>query len=118
MEAMAMLPASTMNSVESSGGSSERKGSSDTVPGLAFLPLTIAIVITLVLTIYPLVLSKADGKADHLAATLLFWAMSAGFVRGVGFVPKNRLLRLLLSSAACILMLALAVALVARRSLV
>jgi len=118
MEAVAMLPASMTNSVENSGEASQRNGANETVPGLAFLPLTIAIVITLVLTIYPLVLSKADGKADHLAATLLFWAMSAGFVRGVGFVPKNRILRLLLSTAACVLLLVLSVALVARRSLV
>lgn len=107
-----------MNSVGNSGESSEGKNTAGSSPGLAFLPLTIAIAITLVLTIYPLVLSKADGKADHLAATMLFWAMSAGFVRGVGFVPKNRILRVLLSSAACILTLALSVALVARRSLV
>ena len=113
-----MLPASTMNSAENSGGSSERNGLSEASPGLAFLPLTIAIVITLVLTIYPLALSKADGKADHLAATLLFWAMSAGFVRGVGFVPKNRMLRLFLSTAACVLMLVFSIALVARRALV
>lgn len=113
-----MTPASTMNSVDSSGESNERRGRAESSPGLAFLPLTIAIVITLALTIYPLVLSKADGKADHLAATLLFWAMSAGFVRGVGFVPKNRILRALLSSAACVLTLVLAVALVARRALV
>jgi len=28
------------------------------------------------------------------------WGMSAGFVHGVGFVPRNRLLRLLLGAAA------------------
>lgn len=118
MGEMEIRPASTMNSAENSGEASERNGSAEAAPGLAFLPLTIAIVITLVLTIYPLVLSKADGKADHLAATLLFWAMSAGFVRGVGFVPKHRILRPLLSSAACVLLFVLSVALVARHALV
>ena len=112
-----MLLASMTNSVENSGEVTQRNGANEAAPGLAFLPLMIAIVITLVLTIYPLVLSKADGKADHLAATLLFWAMSAGFVRGVGFVPKHRVLRLLLSTTACVLLFVLSVALVARHAL-
>lgn len=111
-------PGSMMNSVEHGGEASDRKVTGEAAPGLALLPLTIAIVITLVLTLYPLALSKADGKADHLAATLLFWAMSAGFVRGVGFVPKHRVLRPLLSSAACVLLFILSVALVARHALV
>ena len=38
-----------------------------------------------------------------------FWAMSAGFVRGVGFVPRHVAWRLLFSSLACLLGLALAV---------
>ncbi len=83
--------------------------------GLALLPLTLAIAIMLVFTIYPLILSKADGKADHLAATLLLWAMSAGFVRGVGFVPKHRALKLLFSTSACLLTFVLAGAVVTRR---
>lgn len=83
-------------------------------PGIAFLPLGIAIVITLVLTIYPLVLTDAAGRADHPAAMFALWAMSAGFVRGVGFVPARRALRLLFSTPACLLSLALSVALVAR----
>jgi predicted membrane protein len=69
----------------------------------------------LVLTIYPLVLSKGDGKADHLATLLLLCAMSAGFVRGVGFVPKNRGLRVLFSTSVCVLALVLAVAVVVWR---
>jgi predicted membrane protein len=28
--------------------------------------------------------------------TLIMWGMSAGFVHGVGFVPRNRVLRVLL----------------------
>ena len=38
---------------------------------------------------YPLLMANAAGRADHGMATLLFWAMSAGFVRGVGCVPRR-----------------------------
>ena len=86
--------------------------------GLAILPLTIGIVITLGLTIYPLAMANAEGKADHLAATLALWAMSAGFVRGVGFVPRNHGLRLVFSTSACVLALALSIAAVARHWIV
>ena len=37
-------------------------------------------------TLYPPLMADAAGKADHNLAMALFWAMSAGFVRGVGFV--------------------------------
>jgi predicted membrane protein len=52
-------------------------------------------------TIYPLWMANSAGKVDHLLAMLLFWAMSAGFVRGVGFVPHVRVLRWLFSGRAC-----------------
>lgn len=59
-------------------------------------------------TAYPLVFARADGRADHGLAMLLFWAMSAGFVRGVGFIPRHRAWRLLFSGWACLAALALA----------
>ena len=52
-------------------------------------------------TALPFVMADADGKADHGLATLLLWAMAAGFVRGVGFVPRHPVPRLLLSGWAC-----------------
>ncbi len=52
-------------------------------------------------SIYPLLFAGADGRADHGLALALFWAMSAGFVRGVGFVPRARVWRLLFSGWAC-----------------
>lgn len=85
-------------------------------PGVALVPLGIAIALALLLTIYPLIVTTPAGKADHAAATLALWSMSAGFIRGVGFVPMNRLLRILFSTAACILCLLLAAALIARHS--
>ena len=44
-----------------------------------------AIAITLAVTIYPPMLTGSDGHADHTAAMLAMWSMSAGFVRGTGF---------------------------------
>ena len=39
-------------------------------------------------SVAPVYLADAQGKAHHGLALLYFWAMSAGFVRGVGFVPR------------------------------
>lgn len=70
--------------------------------------LMVGLAIMLGGTVYPLWMANSSGQADHLLATLLFWAMSAGFVRGVGFVPRARALRWLFSGWACLVALALA----------
>lgn len=57
----------------------------------------------LLFTADPRLLSDAQGKADHLAATLAGAAMAACIVRGVGFVPRQRGIRVLLSGAAAAL---------------
>lgn len=59
-------------------------------------------------TAYPLVFARADGHADHGLALLLFWAMSAGFIRGVGFIPTYRTWRWLFSGWACLAAVVLA----------
>jgi predicted membrane protein len=69
---------------------------------IALLPLLIAVIICLLISIYPQILVK-QNVANHGAASLLFWAMSAGFIRGVGFVPENRILRAVFSTYACLL---------------
>lgn len=69
-----------------------------------------ALVVMLAATVYPPLFADAAGKPDHVLAMFLFWAMSAGFVRGVGFVPRARVWRWLFSGAACTLALALAAA--------
>ncbi|MGV8899688.1 MAG: cyd operon YbgE family protein [Burkholderiaceae bacterium] len=80
-----------------------------TTPSQIHLPsLTAALVIMLVGTLYPLLMANAAGKADHELAMALFWAMSAGFVRGVGFVPRMAVWRWLFSGWACTAALALA----------
>ena len=74
---------------------------------VAWLPLGIACSIAAIVSVYPQA-AMVGGRADHLAATLLFWAMSAGFVRGVGFAPLHRGARVLLSTGACLASLAFA----------
>lgn len=70
--------------------------------------LAAGLVLMLAGTAYPLVFARADGRADHGLALLLFWAMSAGFVRGVGFIPRHWAWRVLFSGWACLAAIALA----------
>jgi predicted membrane protein len=77
--------------------------------------LAAGVVLMLAGTVYPLVFARADGRADHGLALLLFWAMSAGFVRGVGFIPRHWAWRLLFSGWACLAALAVAATGVALR---
>lgn len=86
---------------------SERPGPRSTL----HLPsLGVALAILFATTIYPPLLARADGHADHTLATLLFVAMSAALVRGVGFVPRHAGWRLLFSSWSWAAALALALA--------
>jgi len=77
--------------------------------GFRVLPLLTAIALIALLTVYPHIATDNAGAADHLTAMLLLWSMSAGLVRGVGFVPLHVAPRLMLSSAACFIALVLAV---------
>ncbi|WP_227544660.1 cyd operon YbgE family protein [Sapientia aquatica] len=70
--------------------------------GMQILCLLIALSIMVGGTAYPPLLMTTSGKVDHGLATLVFWSMSAGFVYGVGFVPKNIVARWLLSFWACL----------------
>jgi predicted membrane protein len=71
-------------------------------PSRVHLPsLLAALAIMLVGSIYPLLFADASGKADHSLAMALFWAMSAGLVRGVGFVPRFMVWHWLFSGWAC-----------------
>ncbi len=78
-------------------------------PARVHLPsLAVALAIMLVGSVYPLLFADAQGRADHGLAMALFWAMSAGMVRGVGFVPRAWPWRVLFSGWACAAALALA----------
>lgn len=77
-------------------------------PHIQWPSLAAALVIMVAGTLYPPLMADAAGKADHHLAMALFWAMSAGFVRGVGFVPQRRVWRALFSGWACAAALLLA----------
>ena len=77
-------------------------------PKLRPLSLVVALVIMIGGSIYPYVFARPDGSADHGFASLIFWAMSAGLVNGVGFVPRWPLWRWLFSGSACLVELTLA----------
>jgi len=72
------------------------------------LAIAVALAITLGVTIYPHVLAGPDGAADHWAAMAAFWAMSAGYVSGVGFRPQRLAFRLIFSGWTCLAALLLA----------
>lgn len=76
--------------------------------GWNFPALLIGMAMTVVMTIYPHLAARADGSPDMLAAALLFWSMSAGFVRGLGFIPRMLIFRLMFSLPASLLALAAA----------
>lgn len=62
----------------------------------------------------PTVFANAKGEADHGIATLVFWSMSAGFIRGLGFIPRNRFFRYIFGGWAALLTFAGAALLWAR----
>ncbi|HEX5786478.1 MAG TPA: cyd operon YbgE family protein [Burkholderiaceae bacterium] len=70
--------------------------------------LLLAVGLMLGITVYPPLFTQPDGHVDHTLATLLLWAMSAGLVAGVGYVPQWRVPRWLLSGPAMAALLLLA----------
>lgn len=72
------------------------------------LAIAMALAITLGVTLYPHALAGPDGAADHWAAMAAFWAMSAGYVSGVGFRPQRLVFRLIFSGWTCLAALVLA----------
>ncbi|MEN9482928.1 MAG: hypothetical protein RJB37_808 [Pseudomonadota bacterium] len=77
-------------------------------PGTHLPSLAVALLIMVVGTLYPPLMADATGRADHPLAMALFWAMSAGFVRGVGFVPQRWIWRVFFSGWSCAAALLLA----------
>jgi predicted membrane protein len=80
-------------------------------PGLHWPSLMVGVGLMLLLSVYPPLLTDALGHADHTLAGVLLWAMSAGLVSGVGFVPRWWGWRALLGGWACALALLTAAAL-------
>lgn len=82
-------------------------GAKPAAGGISPLSLGVGIALLLLMTARPDLATGADGHVDYPLTLLIFWAMNAGFVRGVGFIPRHWLPRILLSGAACTLALAL-----------
>lgn len=86
--------------------------------GARGLSLAFASALMLLVTLAPRALTGEDGRAiGHGLLMLVMWGMSAGFVHGVGFVPRTPLLRLLLGPLAAWPLMALGLALFARHFL-
>ena len=79
--------------------------------GLQLPSLLVGLFIMVGGTLYPLAMTDRTGQADHGVAVLLLWSMAAGFVRGVGFVPRMPALRLIFSGWACCVALMVAIGL-------
>ena len=77
------------------------KTSNSNRPGLQLPSLLVGLFIMVGGTVYPLAMTDTTGQADHGVAVLLLWSMAAGFVRGVGFVPRMPAVRMVLSGWAC-----------------
>ena len=59
--------------------------------------LASAFALMILVTVFPRGLTTADGSPiSHGVLAFIMWGMSAGFVHGVGFIPRNNALRLLL----------------------
>ena len=84
--------------------STEPAQTADKMPWLSLLT---AFAIMIVGTAYPLLLVNDSGRANHLMALTLFWAMSAGCVHGIGFVPRLNFLRWVFSGWAVLVSLGL-----------
>lgn len=70
--------------------------------------LVVGVGVMLVATLYPPLMTNEVGRVDHGLAAALFAAMSAGLVRGVGFVPRSAVWRWLFSGWTCLAALAMA----------
>lgn len=56
-----------------------------------------AMAMMLLITLLPRGLTTADGSTiSHGVLMLVMWGLSAGFVHGVGFIPRNPVLRVAL----------------------
>lgn len=56
----------------------------------------LAIGLTGLVILYPRALAGGSQQVNHTLLALFMWGITAGFVHGVGFVPRQRALRLLL----------------------
>jgi len=60
------------------------------------LTLALAVLLALVLTVYPVAAIGASGRPSMGLLALLLWGICAGFVHGVGFAPRSAAWRIAL----------------------
>ncbi len=72
--------------------------------------LVSALALMALMTVYPRGLTHDGVAIDHGLLTLVMWGLSAGFVHGVGFVPRHRLPRILLGPIVAWLLMGLGIA--------
>ncbi len=77
-------------------------------PGFHWPSLIAALMLMIGGVVAPILFADARGHADHRLAIVVFWGMSAGFVRGVGFIPRHLVPRWVLSGWAVLVAIALA----------
>ncbi len=70
--------------------------------------LLAALTVMVLVTVYPAALTRDGAALPHGVLMLVMWGLSAGFVHGVGFVPRHPLLRLALGPPAAWPLLGLA----------
>jgi len=74
------------------------------------ISLLAALALMLLVTLLPRGLTVGDGSPiNHGVLALIMWGLSAGFVHGVGFIPRNPILRVLLGPLVAWLGMALGV---------
>lgn len=65
------------------------------------LSLAVGLILMGVVTADPRLLANKMGRPDHMLVLTVAWAMTAGLVHGVGFVPRTAWIRRVLSGYAC-----------------
>lgn len=67
-------------------------------PGWARLfSLLMAIALSLLILIYPRAIATSVSEVRHGMLSLLLWGIAAGFVHGVGFIPRMAIWRIAFS---------------------
>ncbi|MFP4560625.1 MAG: cyd operon YbgE family protein [Thiohalorhabdus sp.] len=60
----------------------------------------LALAVTFWVLAVPTDFAGPEGDVDHRALLALMWGLAAGYTHGVGFIPRNRILRVLLGPLA------------------
>jgi cyd operon protein YbgE len=60
------------------------------------LSFLLAAGVSVLILVYPRFIAAAPGEIRHGLLTLMMWGVAAGFVHGVGYVPRLKLWRYLL----------------------